>query len=143
MRSETSLTQTCGRAARNVEGRVIFYGDKISKAMKATMDEVQRRRELQLVYNEKHGITPKTIIKPVRDSIEALLDMDYAATPSIEESTASRIAEKARNWDAKTLRGELAKLRDDMSVAANELRYEEAAMLRDQIRELEALELSR
>jgi excinuclease UvrABC helicase subunit UvrB len=69
--------------------------------------------------------------------------MDYAATPSIEESTASRIAEKARNWDAMTLRGELAKLRDDMSVAANELRYEEAAMLRDQIRELEALELSR
>jgi excinuclease ABC subunit B len=143
LRSETSLTQTCGRAARNVEGRVIFFGDKISKAMKATMDEVQRRRELQLAYNEKHGITPKTIIKPVRDSIEALLDMDYAATPSIEESTASRIAEKARNWDAMTLRGELAKLRDDMSVAANELRYEEAAMLRDQIRELEALELSR
>ncbi len=143
LRSETSLTQTCGRAARNVEGRVIFYGDRISNAMKATMDEVLRRRELQLVYNEKHGIIPKTIIKPVRDSIEALLDMDYKSTPSIEETTASRVAEEARYWDTATLRGELAKLRNDMTFAASELRYEEAAILRDQIRELEALELSR
>ncbi|MFT6714691.1 MAG: excinuclease UvrABC helicase subunit UvrB, partial [Planctomycetota bacterium] len=65
------------------------------------------------------------------------------STPSIEETTASRVAEKAQEWDAATLRGELAKMRDDMAHAANELRYEEAAMLRDQIRELEALELRR
>jgi excinuclease ABC subunit B len=143
LRSVTSLTQTCGRAARNVEGRVIFYGDRISKAMKSTMDEVKRRRVMQIEYNKEMGITPRTIIKPIRDSIEALLDMDYSSTPSIEETTASRVAEKAQEWDAATLRGELAKMRDDMAHAANELRYEEAAMLRDQIRELEALELRR
>jgi excinuclease ABC subunit B len=143
LRSETSLIQTCGRASRNVEGRVIFYGDRVSNAMRCTIDEVSRRRALQQVYNEKHGIEPRTIIKPVRDSIEALLDMDYASTPSIEETTASRVVEEAKSWDAAKLRGELARMRDDMSVAANELRYEEAAILRDEIRELERMELSR
>jgi len=72
LRGETSLVQTCGRAARNVDGRVIFYGEKVTDSMKAAMDEVTRRRKIQIAYNEEHGISPKTIIKPIRDGIEAM-----------------------------------------------------------------------
>ena len=71
LRTETSLIQTIGRAARNVNGRVIMYGDKVSPAMQAAIDETQRRRGIQEKYNEAHGITPKTIQKDVRDLIEA------------------------------------------------------------------------
>jgi len=143
LRSETSLIQTCGRAARNVEGRVIFFADRISKAIAATVAEVSRRRELQEAYNTEHGIVPKTIIKPIRDSIEALLDMDYAATPSLEEYGLSRVAEEADDWDAARIRGEIQRLKADMQIAAGELRYEDAAGMRDRIRKLEELELRR
>ena len=143
LRSETSLIQTCGRAARNVEGRVIFYADRESKAIATTVAEVSRRRHLQEIYNTEHGITPRTIIKPIRDSIEALLDMDYTATPSLEIHGTSRVAEEADGWDAKRIRGEIQRLGADMKIAAEELRYEDAASLRDRIRELEALELTR
>lgn len=143
LRSETSLIQTCGRAARNVEGRVIFYADRESKAIVATINEVNRRRALQMIYNEERGIVPKTIIKPIRDSIEAILDMDYAGTPELPTSKHSLVAEETADWDSSRIRGELARLRADMKMAADELRYEDAAKMRDRIRELEVLELRR
>jgi len=141
LRSATSLIQTCGRAARNVEGRVILYADRETDSIRATREVVERRRELQAAYNAEHGIVPRTIIKPVRDSLEALYEMDYveAAAPR----SRGRVAEEASTWEPQRLRGELVKLREEMSHAARELRFEEAATLRDRIRELERLELAR
>ncbi|MEZ6004529.1 MAG: excinuclease ABC subunit UvrB [Planctomycetota bacterium] len=145
LRAETSLVQTCGRAARNAEGRVIFYADKITDSMRACMDEVNRRRVLQIAYNAEHGIEPKTVIKPVRDSIEALYDMDYAAVPDVPQAGKGQaVAEDpAASWSLPRLRGEIAKVRADMQMAAGELRFEDAASLRDRLAELENLELSR
>ena len=76
LRSRTSLIQTCGRASRNEQGRVIFYADKETDSIRFTVEEVGRRRELQEAYNTEHGITPKTIVKPVREGIEALYEME-------------------------------------------------------------------
>ena len=142
LRSETSLIQICGRAARNVEGRVIFYADKSTKSIEKTLAVVNRRRELQEVYNTEHGIVPKTIIKPVRDSIESVYEMDYSA-PELERSMGSVKEDPAATWDDAKLRGELARLRDEMREAATELRFEEAATMRDRVKELEELELLR
>ena len=142
LRSATSLIQTCGRAARNVEGRVLLYADKSTRSIEATTQEVERRRELQTAYNAEHGIVPKTIIKPVRDSIEALYDMDYTGV-DLPETAAERVAEEVESWKPERLRAEIAKLRDDMNQAATELRFEEAAAMRDRLRDLEALELAR
>jgi excinuclease ABC subunit B len=143
LRSATSLIQTCGRAARNVEGRVILYADRETDSIRSTRAEVERRRKLQTKYNAEHGITPTTVIKPIRDSIEALYDMDYVELDG-PAFGASRVAEDpARGWDTGKLRGEMAKLRDEMLHAAEELRFEDAAKLRDRLKELEALELTR
>jgi len=141
LRSTTSLIQTCGRAARNVEGRVIFYADKETDSIRQTMEEVERRRVKQTAYNEEHGIEPKTIIKPVRDSIEALYDMDYTGPELPDEN--EKEDDKARTWSAKKLRGEILRLQDEMQAAAKELRFEEAASLRDRIKQLESFELAR
>ncbi|MEE8468001.1 MAG: excinuclease ABC subunit UvrB, partial [Planctomycetota bacterium] len=141
LRSSTSLIQTCGRAARNVEGRVVFYADRVTDSMQVCLDEVRRRRTVQDVYNKEQGIVPKTIIKPIRESIESLYEMDY---PDIPDGSLSQVAEdEAVGWSIERLRGELEKVRADMLLAANELRFEEAATLRDRVRELERLELSR
>jgi excinuclease ABC subunit B len=141
LRSTTSLIQTCGRAARNAGGRAIFYADRETDSIRATVAEVTRRRALQEQYNARHGIVPQTIIKPVRDSIEALYEMDY-----VEVDAADAKAKKkgdAAGWTIERLRGELAKLREEMYHAATELRFEDAAKLRDRVAELEALELAR
>jgi excinuclease ABC subunit B len=137
LRSTTSLIQTCGRAARNAEGRVILYAEARTDSIRATLEEVERRRIKQAEYNHAHGITPRTILKPVRDSIEALYEMDYTG-PVLDEDEEER--------EAKTpelLRGEIAQLRADMQRAASELRFEEAARLRDKLRRLEKIELER
>jgi excinuclease ABC subunit B len=143
LRSTTSLIQTCGRAARNVEGRVILYADRSTDSIRATCNEVERRRKLQTAYNLEHGITPKTVIKPIRDSIESLYAMDYVEVAGPAFGAARTSDDPARSWDAARLRGELAKLRDEMLHAAEELRFEDAARLRDRVRELEQLELAR
>jgi len=145
LRSTTSLTQTCGRAARNVEGRVLFYADRETQSIRETMREVERRRALQTRYNEEHGITPRTIIKPIQDSIESLYDMDYVEleAPSSSRSGRDPLRDPAASWGPERLRGELIKLREDMLRAAEELRFEDAAALRDRVAELEALELRR
>jgi excinuclease ABC subunit B len=140
LRSSTSLIQTCGRAARNAEGRVLFYAEQETDSIRATMQEVERRRERQAAYNAEHGIQPRTIIKPVRDSIEALYELDYSA-PALEAQ--DQALQPAARLSPEELRGELARLRDDMLRAAAELRFEEAATLRDRLKQLEELELAR
>ena len=124
LRSETSLIQTIGRAARNAEGRVIMYADTVTPSMRAAMDETARRREIQSAYNEAHGIVPKTIIKSVRDLIEI-------SSPTAERKGRSGIkmtkAEKEK---------EIARLEKQMKEAAKMMEYEYAAVLRDQIIEL-------
>ena len=143
LRSTTSLIQTCGRAARNAEGRVILYADRVTGSMQVCIDEVTRRRELQVAYNAERGITPQTILKPIREGIEALYEMDYVDGPS-GSGGADKVAEDpAAQLDDRALRAEIARVQADMERAAEELAFEEAARLRDRLRELQALELAR
>lgn len=126
LRSETSLIQTVGRAARNSEGRVIMYADKITRSMAATIEETKRRREIQSQYNEEHGITPKTIVKEVRDSIETLKPAD--------EEVVFGVSENESTYDIKST---IESLQQEMMEAAQNLQFERAAQLRDKIKELE------
>ena len=122
LRTETSLIQTIGRAARNVDGRVIMYADHISKAMKAAIDETERRRAIQSKYNEENGITPESVKKSVRQVIEA--------TKPAEESHKGK---KPVEMTQKELKDYVAELEKEMRQAAEALQFERAAQLRDQI----------
>ncbi len=124
LRSETSLIQTIGRAARNAEGKVIMYADDVTAAMKTAMDETSRRREIQQAYNEAHGIVPKTIVKSVRDLIE------------ISSPTAERKGRTGVKMTKAEKEKEIARLEKQMKEAARMMEYEYAAVLRDQIIEL-------
>ncbi|MDR1774615.1 MAG: excinuclease ABC subunit UvrB [Clostridioides sp.] len=126
LRSETSLIQTIGRAARNAEGRVIMYADKITDSMRKSMEETQRRREIQEDYNKKNGIIPKTIVKDVRDSIEATKIAEEEVIYGIKETD-----------DKEQIAKDIKKLNKEMLQAAKELQFERAAELRDKINELE------
>lgn len=126
LRSETSLIQTVGRAARNSEGRVIMYADKITRSMAATIEETKRRREIQSQYNEENGITPKTIVKEVRNSIETLKPADEEVVFGIAESE-----------DEYEVQNNIETLQKEMMEAAQNLQFERAAQLRDKIKELE------
>ena len=122
LRSETSLIQTIGRAARNAEGRVLLYADKITPAMRAAMDETARRRQIQDDYNKAHGIAPKTIVKSVRDLIE------ISATPTPERAGKSGV-----KMTKQELQRQIEKLEKNMREAARMMEYEYAAVLRDEI----------
>ena len=126
LRSETSLIQTVGHAARNAEGRVIMYADKITRSMAATIEETKRRREIQSKYNEENGIVPKTIVKEVRDSIETLKPADEEVVFGIAESE-----------DEYEVQNNIETLQKEMMEAAQNLQFERAAQLRDKIKELE------
>lgn len=126
LRSETSLIQTVGRAARNSDGRVIMYADKITRSMAATIEETKRRREIQSQYNEENGIIPKTIVKEVRDSIETLKSPDEEVVFGIAESE-----------DEYEVQNNIEALQKEMMEAAQNLQFERAAQLRDKIKELE------
>ena len=126
LRSETSLIQTIGRAARNSEGRVIMYADKITNSMENAINETKRRREIQNLYNEQHGITPKTIKKSIRDSIEATKVADEEVVYGIKET--DNIEEIKQN---------ITNLQNEMMEAAQNLQFERAAELRDKIKQLE------
>jgi excinuclease ABC subunit B len=141
LRASTSLIQTCGRASRNEAGRVLFYGDRVTDSMQSCLDEVVRRRIIQEAYNEEHGLVPTTIIKPIRDSIESMYDMDYPDVPQVAEPGSE--PDEAETWPVARLRGEIQHLRADMLLAAEELRFEEAVDLRDRLNQLEDLELKR
>ena len=122
LRSETSLIQTIGRAARNAEGRVLLYADKIPPAMRAAMEETARRRQIQDAYNKEHGIVPKTIVKSVRDLIE------ISATPTPEHKGKSGV-----KMTKQELQRQIEKLEKSMREAARMMEYEYAAVLRDEI----------
>jgi excinuclease ABC subunit B len=143
LRSRTSLIQTCGRAARNVEGRVLFYADVETASIRETIAIVEARRARQLAYNTERGIVPRTILKPVRDSIEALYEMDYTGPQLEDDAEERRTSGELAEWTPERLRGEIARAQDEMRRAAEELRFEEAAKLRDRIKRLERLELAR
>ena len=127
LRSETSLIQTIGRAARNAEGHVIMYADTITDSMRAALDETQRRREVQMAYNEEHGITPKTIQKAVRDLIS--VSRKVAASELQMEKDPESMSEKA-------LEKLIKELEKQMKKAAADLNFEAAAELRDKLIEL-------
>src|SRR5690606_36633252 len=102
--------QTCGRAARNAEGRVIFYADKETDSIRITVQEVERRRERQFAYNAERGIEPRTILKPIRDSIEALYDMDYSGPDLPVERDVDEDGDPALALPPAALRGEIERL---------------------------------
>ncbi len=128
LRSETSLIQTIGRAARNVNGKVIMYADKITDSMRRAIDETNRRREIQIAYNEKHGITPTTIRKAVQDLSQAV----GAAEAEAEYKTAKTKAVAATLTPEK-LAAHIGNLEEEMYRAAEKLEFERAAELRDEI----------
>ena len=130
LRSETSLIQTIGRAARNAEGHVIMYADSITDSMRAAIDETNRRREIQQKYNEEHGITPQTIKKAVRD----LIAISKAASASEEE-----FRKDPESMDARELEKLAKELTKKMRQAAAELNFEEAAKLRDRMKEVKQM----
>lgn len=127
LRTETSLVQTIGRAARNANGRVIMYADSISPAMQVAIDETRRRRSIQMAYNEEHGVTPKTIEKSVREVIEA--------TKPVENTFDGK---KPIELTKKELMEYIKQLEQEMKQAVADLQFEQAAVLRDQILEYKA-----
>jgi excinuclease ABC subunit B len=129
LRSERSLIQTIGRAARNSEGRVILYGDKVTDSMDKAIKETERRRAIQIEYNEKHGITPQTIRKKVRDVIEAT---------KVAESKKDYLTGAAEKMSKKERQSLIQRLEAEMKDAAKNLQFERAAELRDALLELRA-----
>ena len=127
LRGDKALLQTIGRAARNANGRVIMYADNITRSMKKAIDETNRRREIQMAYNEEHGITPQTIIKDIRDSISAKKEVVDDDIIEIEETA---------NINDDNIEEHLAELEQQMFAAAEKFEFEQAAKLRDTIAEL-------
>ena len=128
LRSERSLIQTIGRAARNADGRVIMYADKITESMARAIRETNRRREKQLAYNKKYGITPETVRKAVREVIEA--------TRVAEPRAVYEVGTRGRKMTKAQLKKQIATLEKEMKDSARQLAFERAAQLRDLIIEL-------
>ena len=133
LRSETSLIQTAGRAARNAEGRVIFYADQMTDSMRRSITETQRRRERQQAYNQERGIEPETILKDIRSPLVQMSNLDYfqAAGGRTKEITQSNLP----------LAEQIKRLEKKMKEAAKQLEFEEAAEIRDKIRELREVQI--
>lgn len=133
LRSQTSLIQTIGRAARNVDGRAILYADRITKSMKAALEETSRRRERQQAYNAQHGITPETIRKSIHTILESVYEKDHTTIP-VDEDPYLQMSPKKR-------KAYMENLEKKMFVAAGNLEFEEAARLRDELKHFEEKEL--
>jgi len=133
LRSKTSLVQTIGRAARNIEGRVILYADKMTGSLDYALTETNRRRDKQQAYNEARGITPASVKKGISEIIGSVYENDYVTVGTGVSGNAERVG---HNFEAV-----IADLNERMKVAAGNLEFEEAARLRDEIRRLEATEL--
>ncbi|GAB4257081.1 MAG: hypothetical protein Kow00129_17300 [Thermoleophilia bacterium] len=131
LRGETALIQTIGRAARNVNGRVLLYADRMTRAMEKAVSETNRRREAQAAFNREHGITPKTIVKGVSDITE-LLGLGQV----VPEKERRRLDHKGKEMPPEEIEKLMASLEEEMFAAAEELRFEYAAKLRDEIKEL-------
>ncbi len=131
LRGKTALIQTIGRAARNINGRVLMYADKLTEAIQGALDETNRRRAVQLAYNEEHGITPESITKGVSDIAE-FLSLEAPTVPARRR----RGAAKVEGLDREELERLIVTLEEEMYTAAEELRFEYAAKLRDEIKDL-------
>jgi len=135
LRSERSLIQTCGRAARNIDGLVILYGDSVTRSMQRTIEETERRRKIQHQYNMDHNITPATIRSSIKDILASVYEKDYI-------TVAGQTAEVEVEYHSlQDLRRDIKRLEGEMQKAAKVLAFEEAARLRDQVKELRKLEL--
>jgi excinuclease ABC subunit B len=139
LRSERSLIQTIGRAARNIHGHVILYGDKITESMRKAMLETERRRQIQSKYNQDHGITPKSIQKKIKEGLGELFDgsLNVLINKKQEPSAFDKFANKPE-----ALVKEIEKLKKKMRKAADDLDFEEAAKIRDEVKRLEILDLN-
>jgi excinuclease ABC subunit B len=130
LRSARSLIQTCGRAARHVNGQVLFYADRVTPSMAAALDETERRRGVQEIYNQDHGITPETIRSRIKDVLASVYEADYVTVPLAAEEQALYLAERPE--------AAIKRLKKEMQAAAKKQQFERAGTLRDRIRTLEA-----
>ena len=135
LRSARSLIQTCGRAARNVNGKVIMYCDKTTKSIDAAVNETNRRRKIQGEFNRKNKITPKSIVKSLDDVLSSIYEQDYVTVPVVRE-------ESAEYYSPGEMKKKIVELRKSMQQAAKELRFEDAARFRDEMKKLEEIELA-
>lgn len=136
LRSRTSLVQTIGRAARNVDGRVILYADSITGSMQYAIDETNRRRAKQEAYNAEHDITPQTIVKAISQAFDTML-----TAPDVRELAFQEVGQTADLSPPADLQARIKRLHKDMLRAAEDLEFEKAAQIRDEVRRLEALDL--
>ena len=134
LRSQTSLTQTIGRAARNVDGRVLLYADVMTRSLRAALEETARRRAKQQAWNEANGITPQSVKSHIGEALQSVFEQDYVTVAPVRDAGVTEFV-------GKDLKSSLAELEKRMRAAAADLEFETAARLRDEIRRLEALEL--
>lgn len=134
LRSQTSLIQTIGRAARNVEGRVVLYADAMTRSLRAAIEETERRRAKQQAWNEAHDITPQSVKSHIGEALRSVFEQDYVTVAPVKDAPVTEFV-------GKDIKSTLADLEKRMRAAAADLEFETAARLRDEIRRLEALEL--
>jgi excinuclease ABC subunit B len=134
LRSSGSLIQTSGRAARNVNGRVLMYADVMTASMRSAISEMERRRVRQAAYNEEHGITPESVVRAIEDVMSSVYERDYSPAPAVREPR------DAFRTQAE-LDAEIARLEREMKAAAVNLDFERAASIRDTVKGLRAREL--
>jgi excinuclease ABC subunit B len=136
LRSTRSLIQTCGRAARNLSGKVIMYADHETRSINGAVGETNRRRKIQGAYNKKMGIKPESVRSSIKDIRTSIYEDDYPSIPSVAEER-----EKYQYIPKDEMRGILKSLKKEMKEASSRLAFERAAELRDRIKELELMEL--
>jgi excinuclease ABC subunit B len=134
LRSQTSLIQTIGRAARNIDGKVILYADVMTRSLRAAIEETERRRNKQRSWNEANGITPVSIRRQIGQVLESVFEQDYVTVAPIKDAGTTEFV-------GKDIKASIADLEKRMRVAASNLEFEQAARLRDEIKRLEAMDL--